>query len=90
MVLVPVGRLGRQLVRLLFEQFQRVGFVDFFAFGGRDAVFAPLPQLAAGDFGGGGVFLLGGDVLLVWVTQFYGRGRGGGRERQGAGACTMR
>ncbi len=57
MVFVPLGRLGGQLVRLLFEQFQRVGFVDLFAFGRRDAVFAPLPQLAAADFGGCGVLL---------------------------------
>lgn len=56
MELVPLGRIARQLVRLLLEQLQRVGLGDGLALLRLDAVLAPLPQLAAGDLGRRGVF----------------------------------
>lgn len=57
MVFVTLWRLRRQLISLLLEQPLRVPFVDFLAFGGLDAMSAPLPQLASANFSGGGVLL---------------------------------
>jgi hypothetical protein len=53
--LVPLGGLGGQLLSLFLEELEGIGLVDALALGGRDAVLDPLPQLGAGDFGGGGV-----------------------------------
>lgn len=53
--LVPLGRLLGQLVSFFVEELQRVGLVDTLALGSRHAVSDPLPQLAAGNFGGSSV-----------------------------------
>lgn len=55
MVFVPLGALGGQIVGHLLEEAQGVGLVDLVALGRGDAVLDPLPELAAGDFGRGGV-----------------------------------
>lgn len=53
--LVPLGALGRKLVRALGEQLEGVRLVDALALGRGDAVADPLPDLGAGDLGGRGV-----------------------------------
>ena len=57
MKLIAFRGFGGEFVGLLFEQFLSVRFVDFLAFGCGDAVFAPLPELAAADFCCGCVLL---------------------------------
>ena len=59
-ILVPLRPLGSQRIRLLLEQLERVGLVDSLALCGRDAVAAPLPQLASADLCGRGVLLFRG------------------------------
>ena len=54
-VLVPLGALRRELLGLLSQELEGVGLVDAAALGGGDAVTDPLPELGAGDLGGGGV-----------------------------------
>ena len=54
-VLVPLGALRRELLGLFSQELESVGLVDAVALGGGDAVTDPLPELGAGDFGGGGV-----------------------------------
>lgn len=55
--LVAPGALGGQFVGLLLQKTQGVGLVDLLAVRGGDAVVRPLPELRAGDFGGGRVLL---------------------------------
>lgn len=57
LILVAFGRIGRQIIRLLSEKLQRIRFVDLLTFCGDDTMATPLPELAAANFGGGGVFL---------------------------------
>lgn len=60
MVLIALAGLGGQAVSLLLQKTESVGLVELLALGGGDVVLGPLPQLAAGDFGGSGVLLQGG------------------------------
>ena len=62
--LVALGPLGGETVGLLLQQTQRVLLVDLFPVRGADVVVGPLPELAAGDFGGCG-------VLLVLLAIFF-------------------
>ena len=55
--LVALGALLGELVGLLLEELEGVALVDLLALRGADAVARPLPELAAADFGGGGVLL---------------------------------
>lgn len=55
MELVALAGLLGQLVGLLLEKLERVSFVDALALRGCHAVADPLPELTAGDFGGGGI-----------------------------------
>lgn len=57
MILVPLWRFRRQLVRLLFKKLLRIRLVDLLAFGRRDTVLTPLPQLGSTDFGSCSVLL---------------------------------
>lgn len=50
MILVPLWRFRRQLVRLLFEKLLRIRFVDLLALSRCDTVLTPLPQLGSTDF----------------------------------------
>lgn len=53
--LVALGGLGGELVGLLLEKLEGVRLVDALALGGGDAVLHPLPELGAGNLGGGGI-----------------------------------
>lgn len=55
MELVALASLGRELIGTLLEQLEGVGLVDALALRSGDAMASPLPQLAAGDFGGGSI-----------------------------------
>ena len=55
MVLVPLGRARGQAVGALLEELERVGLVYLVALGRGDAVLNPLPELAPGHLGGGGI-----------------------------------
>lgn len=56
-ILVPLWRFRRQLVRLLFKKLLRIRFVDLLAFGRCDTVLTPLPQLGSANFGSCSVLL---------------------------------
>lgn len=53
--LVALGSLGGELVCLLLEKLEGVRLVDALALGGGDAVLDPLPELGAGNLGGGSI-----------------------------------
>ena len=55
MELVALTSLCRKAVGALLEEFEGVGLVDALAFSRRDTVLDPLPELASGDFGRGGI-----------------------------------
>lgn len=80
--LVALGRLPRQLVGLLLEELERVGPVHTLALGRGHAVADPLPQLAAGHLGGGGVLPIVTRVVVSltgWVAVgkiYWARWRG--------------
>lgn len=64
MELVALGALGGQIVSDLLEELERIRLVDALALGSGDAVASPLPELRAGDFGGGGVLPRESSVLV--------------------------
>lgn len=52
---MALGRARGETLGALLEQAEGVGLVDLLALRRGDAVLDPLPELAAGDLGGGGV-----------------------------------
>lgn len=74
---IPLGRLGRKLSRACREELQVISLVHALPLRRDDAVAGPLPELAAGDFGGGGV------LPFSWVSFKVVR-EGGGKGGRGA------
>lgn len=63
LVLVALGRARGEPVGALLEQAEGVGLVDLLALRRGDAMLDPLPELAAGDLGRGGV--------LPWMVSVF-------------------
>lgn len=68
MELVALRSLCGKTFGALFEELEGVGLVDALALSGRDAVLDPLPELASGDFGGGGIL----PIFERLVIMFHG------------------
>lgn len=60
--LVTLRGLGGKRVGALGEKLEGVRLVNLLAFGGGDAMADPLPKLAAGDLGSGGILPVDGGI----------------------------